>query len=85
MLSVAQALCETTLPARWRRAVLGMLLIGMATPFQEFWRQTLPGSRWPDDGTTMAGYHGQAWHYVGRLVPGSLAEMLRPPQPLPAR
>jgi len=83
MLCVGKSLGEATLPARWRMATLVVLLIGTATPFQEFWRQTQKGSRWPDDGSSMADYHSQAWHYVGSLRPGWLAMALRPPHPLP--
>ncbi|HEY8879673.1 MAG TPA: hypothetical protein VIN03_19040 [Roseateles sp.] len=84
MLCVANSL-SGDMPARWRGAAVLMLLIGTITPAQELWRQTLPGSRWPDEGRSMASYQGQAWHYVGRLMPGLLASWLRQPQPLTGR
>jgi len=83
MLCVANTL-GGEMPARWRVAAVLMLLVGVVTPAQELWRQTGGGSRWPDDGRSMASYQGQAWHYVGRLMPGLLAQLLRPPQPLSA-
>lgn len=83
MLCAARAVGDAAMPARWRAAVVAMLLVGVATPAQEFWRQTLPGSRWPDEGRSMASYQGQAWHYVGALRPGWLAQALRPPVRLP--
>jgi hypothetical protein len=83
ILCTAQVMSERELPARWRAAVLLMLAIGLVTPGQELWRQTQPGTRWPDQGLSMASYQGTAWHYVGRLVPGLLAKTLREPQPVP--
>lgn len=85
MLCSLQALSDATVASRWRAAVVVMLLIGVATPAQEFWRKTLPGSHWPDDGVSMASYQGLAWHYVGRLAPGPMASLLRQPQALPQR
>jgi hypothetical protein len=79
-LSTASTLGSGLMPRRWCRTVVLMLLVGVATPAQELWRQTLGGSRWPDEGRSMAGYAGQAWHYVGALKPGPLASLLRPPQ-----
>ncbi len=83
MLCVAQALGRGDLPRRLRVALLLMLLVGVATPAQELVRQAQGGSRWPDEGGSMAGYNGQAWHYVGRLTPGPMAHLLRQPQPMP--
>lgn len=83
LLSAGQALAGGGMPDRWRNAVLLMLLIGMFTPMQELARQAMGGSRWPDDGRTMASYQGRAWHYVGALRDGWLARALRQPVPLP--
>lgn len=82
LLCTARALALCDMPARWRHAVVLMLLVGAVTPAQELYRQTLGGSHWRDDGRSMASYQGQAWHYVGRLMPGALASLMREPQPL---
>ena len=81
MLCVAQALGEGRLALRWHRALVLMLVVGCATPAQEFIRQTQPGSRWPDDGRNLAQALGTPWHYVGVLRPGGLAQLLRSPVP----
>lgn len=83
LLCTAHTLARAEVPGRWRMAVLLMLGIGLVTPAQELWRKTQPGWRDLDPGASMASYQGTAWHYVGRLRPGPLAAMLRPPQPLP--
>lgn len=83
MLSVTQALGRGEMPMRWRRAALLMLALGCVTPAQELIRQAQPGSRWPDDGRSLAQAIGRPWHYVGVLPPAGLASLLRPPHPLP--
>lgn len=83
LLCTAQALSGDGLPTRWWRAALLMLALGCVTPAQELIRQTQDGSRWPDDGRSVAQAIGRPWHYVGVLPPGWLAWALRPAHPLP--
>ncbi|KQW46610.1 MULTISPECIES: hypothetical protein [unclassified Roseateles] len=83
MLCAARALHSGEMPDRWRAALALMLCIGAITPGQELARQMREGSRWLDNGSSMARYRGHAWHYVGTLRPGWLALALRQPVRLP--
>ena len=81
LLCIAQTLYDRRLEPRWHQALLLMLVLGCATPAQEFIRQAQPGSRWPDDGRNVVQALGTPWHYVGVLRPGWLAQLLRAPVP----
>lgn len=83
LLCTADALLRGRLAPGWRRFTIVLLIVGCATPAQELIRQVQPGSRWPDDGRSLAQALGRPWHYVGVMPPGRLAEALRRPVVLP--
>lgn len=79
VLAAAAALTARTTPARWRWTLALLLLLGSVTPLTEMQRATLPGSRWPDDGRSLAERAGMPWHYVGVLSSGWMQAVLREP------
>jgi hypothetical protein len=78
-LTTARALSLAGTAAKWRIALLAVLLVGVITPWQELQRRSLPGSRWPEASQRLVEQQGPLWHYIGILRPGWLKNLMRQP------